>query len=128
MKPNFDEKKNMPYLLHQIKNERANFLDKIDPDDLHKCFIVHVPMDNKRILNQQGLFLIVGMGKSKIEPASIDDYILKPAENKKLIFLIPDSKKKEILKELDVMNTNKRFVYPEIDDVADYLKNQKYKQ
>lgn len=122
----FCEQGDIPYLLHQIKFEKPTFLNIINPDDLHKCFVVHVPLDNKRILNQQGLFLLVGMGKSKAEPASIEDSILKN-NDKKLLFLIPDKNKEKILDELDAMNINKRFIYPEIDDVADFLKNQKFK-
>lgn len=123
----FCEQGDIPYLLHQIKFEKPTFLNIINPADLHKCFVVHVPLDNKRILNQQGLFLLVGMGKSKAEPASIEDSILKN-NDKKLLFLIPDKNKEKILDELDAMNINKRFIYPEIDDVADFLKNQKFKQ
>ena len=122
----FNKQGDIPYLLHQIKCEKPNFLNIINPKDLHKCFVVHVPHDNKRIMNQQGLFLIVGMGDAKTEPASLEDSVFK-YDDKKLIFLIKDSKKQQILEELDSMNINKRFMYPEIGDVADFLKNQKYK-
>lgn len=123
---NINTDSHIPYLLHQIKCEKPNFLNIINSDDLHKCFVVHVPYDNKRIMNQQGLFLIVGMGDTKTEPASLEDSVFK-TDDRKLIFLIPDSQKQKILDELDTMNINKRFIYPEIDDVADYLKNQKYR-
>lgn len=123
----FNKQGDIPYLLHQIKNEKPNFLNIINPEDLHKCFVVHVPYGNKRILNQQGLFLIVGMGNKKTESASIEDSLYKTSDGKKLIFIIPDSKKEKILEELNTMNINKRFVYPEIDDVSDYLKNYKFK-
>lgn len=113
------------YLLHQIKYEKPHFLDIINPKDLHKCFIVHVKLDNKRIINQQGLFLLVGMGKHKNEPANINANIYK-TDSKKLIFVIPNNHKSEILSDLDSMNINKKFIYPEIDDVADYLKNEKF--
>ena len=121
----FNKQGSIPYLLHQIKFEKPNFLDIINPADLHKCFVVHVPHDNKRILNQQGLFLLVGMGDSKTQPASIEESIFK-TKNKKLVFLVPGNQKQKILEELDVMNINKRFVYPEIDDVADFLKNKRF--
>lgn len=124
----FNKQKNtdIPYLLHQIKQEKPQFLDIINPTDLHKCFIVHVKLENKRIINQQGLFLLVGMGQEKIEPADINVNIYKN-ESKRLIFVIPENKKKEILDQLDTMNINKKFIYPEIDDVADYLKNEKFR-
>ena len=113
------------YLLHQIKYEKPHFLDIINPSDLHKCFIVHVKLENKRIINQQGLFLLVGMGKQKTEPADVNANIYKE-DSKKLIFVIPENRKSEILAQLDTMNINKKFIYPEIDDVADYLKNEKF--
>ena len=122
---NNQEDADIQYLLHQIKYEKSHFLDIINPEDLHKCFIVHVKLENKRIINQQGLFLLVGMGKQKNEPANIDANIYK-IDSKKLIFVIPDNRKKEILSQLDTMNINKKFIYPEIDDVADYLKNEKF--
>lgn len=116
----------IPYLLHQIKYEKPHFLDIIDPKDLHRCFIVHVKLDNKRIINQQGLFLLVGMGSSKSEPAEINKYIYK-INSRKIVFVVPNDKKQEIISTLNTMNINKRTVYPEIDDVADYLKNEVFK-
>ena len=122
---NNQEDADIQYLLHQIKYEKPHFLDIINPRDLHKCFIVHVKLENKRIINQQGLFLLVGMGKQKIEPADVNANIYK-IDSKKLIFVIPENRKSEILTQLNTMNINKKFIYPEIDDVADYLKNEKF--
>ncbi|UTC76655.1 FRG domain-containing protein [Treponema sp. OMZ 799] len=121
----FNKQEDISYLLHQIKYEKNNFLDIINHEDLHKCFIVHVKLDNKRIINQQGLFLLVGMGIEKNKPADINKYIYNKG-SKKLIFVIPDKVKSEILSQLNIMNINKKFIYPEIDDVADYLKNEKF--
>ena len=61
----------------------------------------------------------------RIEPADVNANIYK-IDSKKLIFVIPENKKSEILSQLDTMNINKKLVYPEIDDVADYLKNEKF--
>ena len=122
---NNQEDADIQYLLHQIKYEKPHFLDIINPSDLHKCFIVHVKLENKRIINQQGLFLLVGMGKQKTEPADVNENIYK-IDSKKLIFVIPENRKSEILRQLNTMNINKKFIYPEIDDVADYLKNEKF--
>ena len=65
------------------------------------------------------------MGKHKNEPANINANFYK-TDSKKLIFVIPNNRKSEILSDLDSMNINKKFIYPEIDDVADYLKNEKF--
>lgn len=48
------------------------------------------PLDNKRIMNQQCLFLMAGMGDNKTEPAKIEDSVFIN-DNKKLIFIISDS-------------------------------------
>lgn len=42
---------------------------------------------------------------------------------KKSIYYIPQKHKKGILNALNRLGINKAYVYPEIDDVADYLKN-----
>jgi len=125
-KDNFNKSGLIPYLLHQIQYEKINFLPIIVPDDLHKCLITHVKLDNKRINNQQGLFLLVGMGEAKTVAANIKEY-LKKNSNKLIVFLIEEKEKKNILLELTKMNINKGFIYPEIDDVAEYLKNEVYK-
>lgn len=123
----FNNEKGIPFLLHQIKTENPSFQNLIEAKDLHKCFIVHVKHDNKRIMNQQGLFLIVGMGNKKNEPANIKNSFHK-IDKKQIVFVIPDKNKKDILNDLDLMSINKKFIYPEIDDVADYLKTEVYKQ
>jgi len=123
----FNAQADIPYLLHQIKYEKPNFLNIIQAADLHKCFIIHVKLDNRRIINQQGLFLLIGMGKDKTKPADIKKSVYCK-DNKQLVFVISDNSKKEIIKQLDTMNINKKFIYPEIDDVADYLKTEIYKQ
>ena len=42
-------------------------------------------------------------------------------DNKKITICIID-KKTELLKELESLGINKAKIYPEIDDVADYIK------
>ena len=42
-------------------------------------------------------------------------------EDNKIVICIVD-KKKELLKELEILGINKAKIYPEIDDVADYIK------
>lgn len=123
----FNEEGDIPYLLHQIRYEKSNFLPIIEPDDLHKCVIVHVKLNNKRIINQQGLFLLVGMGDKKTISADIKNYCMIQ-KGKRIILLIKPSVKRNILNELNTMNINKGFIYPEIDGVADYVKNVVYQK
>ena len=53
------------------------------------------------------------------------DWIIKGNNNNKII--IKSSKKESILKELDKLGINKSTLFPEIDKVADYIK-EKYTQ
>jgi hypothetical protein len=122
-----DDVASLGKLTYQIQFEKPTFTNDINGDDLHKCLITHVKLDNKRIMNQQGLFLLVGIGKDKLEPAKVLDYIYKK-DDKLVVFLVPANAKKEILNDLNRFSINKGFVYPEIDDVAEYLKNEVYRQ
>jgi len=122
MDPSFEVSTDMGKLSYQIKQDKPNFDGVWEIKYLQKCVIVHVKLDNKRIMNQQGLFLLVGMGKDRTRPADIDPYFLKDIKKKKVVFIIPNKSKPKIIAELDKININKGFIYPEIDSVAEYLK------
>jgi hypothetical protein len=79
-------------------------------------------------MNQQGLFLLAGMGSSRRCHADINSYLLKDDTGKRIIFIVPHGVKTRILNELDQININRGFIYPEIDNIADYLKNDVFKQ
>lgn len=87
--------------------------------------VVYVPTrNNKRIDNQDGAFFVFGLVDEiydeKISVSSLDKYRLK--WNAKNLVIIIDSNKELIMEMLDVLGINKAKVYPEIDDVADYIK------
>lgn len=44
-------------------------------------------------------------------------------DDKRKIYYIPSSKKEIILKSLNRLGINTAYIYPEIDDVAAYIKN-----
>ena len=94
---------------------------------MEKCFFVKTNYENQRIRNQQGAFLICGIEfdkESKKVQAKLESYQLKNKDNKKIIFYILKSEKQKILNELERINITKEFVYPEIDDVASFLKGK----
>lgn len=109
----FDIKK-----LKDLTKLEKNYISEFDEksDLFHKCLFVHVKQDNKRIQNQQGLFLLFGMGKEKTLPADSSDYYYKLENGKKLVYVITN--KKQILEQLKSLNINRGFIYPEIDDYA----------
>ena len=129
---NLNEKK--PYLkklLHYIREDKSYFKPIINPNDIGKILAVKPKLDNPRIVRQQGAFLIFGAESSfvynsiKPMPEIKKEWIIKGNNNNKII--IKSSKKESILKELDKLGINKSTLFPEIDKVADYIK-EKYTQ
>lgn len=110
-----------------VKAEIVQFSKNIEKKDLEKCLFVKTNYENQRIRNQQGAFLICGIEfdqESKKVQAKLESYQLKNKGNKKIIFYIPQNKKQKILNELERINITKEFIYPEIDDVASFLKGK----
>jgi len=128
---NLNEKN--PYLkklLHYIREDKSYFKPIINPNDIRKILAVKPKLDNPRIVRQQGAFLIFGAESSfvyntKPMPEIKKEWIIKGNNNNKII--IKSSKKESILKELDKLGINKSTLFPEIDKVADYIK-EKYTQ
>ena len=118
-------------LLHYIREDKSYFKPIIDPNDIGKILAVKPKLDNPRIVRQQGAFLIFGAesffvyNSTKPMPEIKKDWIIKGNNNNKII--IKSSKKESILKELDKLGINKSTLFPEIDKVADYIK-EKYIQ
>ena len=123
-----------PYLkklLHYIREDKSYFKPIINPNDIGKILAVKPKLDNPRIVRQQGAFLIFGAESSFVYNSTKPmteikkDWIIKGNNNNKII--IKSSKKESILKELDKLGINKSTLFPEIDKVADYIK-EKYTQ
>jgi len=110
-------------LVYEVRMERPGFKSEIKPQDLSDVTICIPPKRNRRIDNQEGAFIVCGLidnvyGEAKNNKVS--ELRLK-SEGKTIICVI--NNKEEILRELDDMRINKAKVYPEIDDVADYIKS-----
>ena len=112
-------------LHHQIKHEKSYYDPKIEPYDLGKIWAVNTKLDNPRIVNQKGAFLLFGLGVSEVE---INGRI-QLAYTKELYPEIPDEwiagriniesgSKKQILNELSTVGIHESFVFPELEKVA----------
>jgi hypothetical protein len=124
MDKDFDFNRDKKKLIHKIREEKGAFNENINEKDIHKCLITHVKLDNRRIINQQGLFLLAGIKNSKLEHADILHCLAKYADNKARLIIIPYKCKEKILQQLENITINRAFMYPDIDNTADYLKDK----
>ena len=116
-------------LLHLIKEDKSYFQDIINPNDVRSIFAIKPKLDNPRIVRQYGAFLIFGSKKNNKEmPRVKNDWIIAGKDSLLGKRIIIDHKSKEdTLNELDILGINKSTLFPEIDKVADYIK-EKYTQ
>lgn len=102
-------------LYHEIRSEK-NFDKLIYAKDILNSFFVQPQKTNPRIQNQSGAFLLCGLAKYP------NDYDTRIRE--KILVEITVENRDTILKELDTLNIQEAFLFPEIDKVAKYLKTQ----
>lgn len=57
----------LDYLHHQIKAEKSYYKLLIEPYDLGKIWAVNTKLENPRIINQSGSFLLFGLGIKEID-------------------------------------------------------------
>ncbi|EFW23715.1 FRG domain protein [Solobacterium moorei F0204] len=120
----FNEKENIQYLLHEIREEKAYFQSIINPEDIGKVVAVKVKQSNIRIIKQSGAFLIFGINIEKMNPAMVPIKWIVDSSKEKIDFTINKDDKKLILKELDSLGINEATLFPELDNQARYLKNK----
>ena len=100
-------------LLQFIRAEKPHFLPEIIPKDLHITHIVKPKQNNKRIIAQQGAFLLFGL-ESELKDDNNSGIRVNRID-------IPASAKKQLLNELDSININESALYPEIESAARYI-------
>ena len=108
-------------LMHDIKQEKPHFLERIEPNHIKSVVCVKPKMDNPRVVRQDGAFLLFGIGKNKYLPAAIpDEWIYRP-KNKR--YIIKASDKFNILRQLSSVGISKAKLFPEIDMVSQFIKD-----
>jgi uncharacterized protein YegP (UPF0339 family) len=117
----FNELEDIKYLIHEIKNEKPYFEPKIEPIHLESVVCVKPKLDNARILKQDGAFFLFGISKNKMEPAKIPTQYLASIASP---FVIDRKNKKHIRNQLKTLGISQGTIYPEIDNVANYIKDE----
>lgn len=120
------ENSNYKKLIHQICSEKSYFTCSIDKKHLKDYILCVIPnLNNKRIIAQQGAFLLYGMqGGNKSKPSRIDAKEYKYIICNKIT--IDRSKKKEIIEELAALGISHEVLFPELENYINVIE-KKYK-
>lgn len=116
---NFNDRTDSKRYLHMIKAEKPYFEDAIQEDHLHSVLCVKPKLDNKRIIKQSGAFLLFGMGIKKSDPTRIPEHFRSDSIAR---IEMPKTMKSKIIEELASIAISEATLFPEIDNVARYLK------
>lgn len=120
----FNKKEEVRKLVHNIREEKSYFLNRVDPKHLKNYSVVVKPkMAIDRIINQSGAFVLFGINAKKdiCSELNINEKGYKPK-----VFIIPSNCKKDILEQLKLFNINDSTVFCDIDSTARFFKD-KYK-
>lgn len=100
-------------LLQFIKSEKPYFLPQILPDDLKSIVAIKPKQNNRRILAQQGAFLLFGL-PTVLEDSNEFGIVINR-------WKIPQKNKALILAQLDKISINTSTLFPEIESAAKYI-------
>jgi hypothetical protein len=75
-------------------------------------------MNNPRIIRQDGYFFLFGVDGEKKNCAKLPQGWIKTS------MIIPQKYKKPILNELDTMNINEGFVYPDFEHINHVIRHR----
>jgi hypothetical protein len=116
----FNSIPHIQYLLHEIKDEKPYFSHVIEKDHLQSIWCVKPLLNNRRIIKQDGAFLLFGIDSTKENIAGYKSSEFEPSRYK--------VKNKKILREqLELLGFSQDKIYPEMDTTAEYLID-KYKK
>jgi len=116
---NFNDATDRKRYLHAIKSEKSYFEDLIKEEDLHSVFCVKPKLDNRRIIKQSGAFLIFGMGIKKTDSIRIPENFRSDDIQR---IEIGKAAKRKVINELANISISEATLFPEIDNVARFLK------
>lgn len=102
-----------PRLLHEVKQDKPYFLDKMHIDTFNTIYCVKPRLDNPRIIKQNGAFLIFPHAKIKLED---DIRTTKISIDKKIMTSI-----KEDLSKIDI---NEESLFDDMDTVCLAIKDR----
>lgn len=114
-------------LSHQCKKEGMTiYWDDLCYNELNQCVLVRPPLNNDRIVRQQGCFIMCGMNPDNIyePPEDLYRFFRHPRTGKKATFyyILPEDREL-ILKKLKLLGIDEYYIYPELEREIEVLKN-----
>jgi hypothetical protein len=113
----FNNHEDIAYLLHEIKDEKPYFRHIIEKEHLESIWCVKPLLDNRRIIKQDGAFLLFGINGTKGQIANYNPNAFEP-----LRYTVKN--KKVLRKQLELLGISKDKIYPELDTTAEYLRDK----
>lgn len=113
----FNDIPHIKYLLHEIKDEKPYFTHVIEKDHLQSIWCVKPLLNNRRIIKQDGAFLLFGLNGSKEKLAEYKSDAFVPK-------CYRVTNKVELREQLELLGVSKDKIYPELDTAALYLKTK----
>lgn len=114
-------------LSHQCKKEgMVIYWNDLCYNELNQCILVRPPLNNDRIIRQQGCFIMCGMNPENIyePPEDLYRFFTHPRKNKKATFyyILPEDKSL-ILNKLKILGINEYYIFPELERGTKVLSN-----
>lgn len=115
----FNKQAEIVQLLHEIRQEKLDFASHIDGfDEINSVICLRPRMNNPRIIRQDGYFFLFGVNGEKKNCAELPPIWIKTQ------ITIPAKYKESILEELDTMNINEGFVYPDFEHIKNMIRRR----
>jgi len=110
-------------LIFNIQNEKPHFREIVELKHFNNFIVcVKAKYDNKRIIAQQGAFLLFGIKDGdKTKPAELKKNEIEQISDR---IIIPADKKEKILDELDKFGINEEKLFPELSNSAKVIKKK----
>lgn len=109
----------------QKEQKTDMYWSNIKIEDLDNCIVVNPELNNTRIIQQQGLFILCGFSfdNENSLPASYFD-LFRNIEQKRIYYRFPNKKIDSLLADLDSFGINDSSVYFDLEKTIEFVKKK----
>ena len=110
----------MPRLYHLIRQERPQFMERIEPRDYFRVFVVEPLQSFERIRAQSGAFLLSAFHE-RFERDQVLTWNAEIPLYDHVILDVPNGSKEEIVRELALLSVTRESLLPGLDETANAI-------